>query len=422
MVSQQDPRPFISGITYWPRRKGLRWWEAFDRSEVQEEFAHIAALGSQSVRFALRWEDFQPTSGTVNTYAFRVLEQALDAASDTQLQVVISLFPLILQGGVHIPDWVSRPNPIHELRQLRRSRKPVAVKPDALRPVIYKWGYHYTPLQDMFGNPAIRDAQTYFVRELIGYFGTHPAILSWQLGEGLDHLHKPDTIETVRQWYTEIVTTIQEYTKIPIWGGTSVRSLTLPVGPRPDHLVELCDAVTLCLDQGVLLRDQVGDLTAIRFLYHLTSALAGTAVHIMGFGQATTSDSAGSWVLDEAFGQSLYTYRASHEEQADYVGSVLSALQRAGAPGVWLSDYADYTEDVQRLPSLDKTIYVRTRGLIDSNGNEKPLADIIKTFNASQPEVHQTTSNPFFDIDVERYWHNPQSEFERLWNTFQEEY
>lgn len=422
MVAQEDPRPFIAGITYWPRRKGLRWWESFDRSEVQEEFAHITALGFQSVRFALRWEDFQPTSGKVNTYAFRALERALDAASDAQLQVVITLFPLTLHGGVHIPDWVSRPNPIHELRQLRRSRKSVVVKPAALRPVIYKWGYHYTPPQDVFGNPAIREAQIYFVRELIGYFGTHPAMLSWQLGEGLEYLHKPDTIETIRQWYAEMVAAIRDYTKVPIWGGTSVRSLTLQVGPRPNHLAELCDAVVLSLDPARRLRNQARDLPAMLFLYYLTAALADASVRIMGFGQATTQDSVGSWVRDEASGQSMYTYLASHEEQADHVGSVLSALQQAGVPGVWLSDYADYIKEVQQVPSLDKTIYARTRGVIDSNGNEKPLANSVKTFIASQPEIRETTSKTFFDIDVERYWYNPQSEFERLWNAFQEEH
>ncbi|MEM8530138.1 MAG: hypothetical protein AAGF95_04800 [Chloroflexota bacterium] len=422
MVSQKDPRPFITGMTYWPRRKGLHWWESFDRSEVQEECAHIAALGFQSIRFALRWEDFQPTSGRVNTYAFRALEQALNAANDAQLQVVITLFPLTLQGGVHIPDWVSRPNPIHELRQLQRSRKPSVIKPAALQSVIYKWGYHYTPLQDVFGNPALRDAQTYFVRELVGYFGTHPAILAWQLGEGLEYLHKPDAIETIYQWYTEMVLAIRDYTKIPIWGSTLVRGLTLPIGPRPGHMAELCDAVVLSLDQGVLLRRQAQDLPALLFLYQLTSALVGASVRLMGCGQATTPDSAGGWIRDEAFGTSLHTYLASYEEQADYVGSVLSELQRVGAPGVWLSDYADYTEDVQWAPSLDTTIYARTRGLIDSNGNEKPLADTIKAFTASQQAVHETTSNPFFDIDIERYWHNPKSEFERLWNMFQEEY
>lgn len=421
-MSQQDPRPFVSGITYWPRRKGLRWWEAFDRSEVCDELAHIAALGFQSVRFGLRWEDFQPTSGKVNTYAFRAFEQALDAANEVKLQVVVTLFPLTLQGGMHIPDWVSWPNPIHELQQLRRFGKPVTVSPATLSPVIYKWGYHYTPSQDIFGDAAIRDAQTYFLHELVGYFGSHPDILAWQLGEGLEYLRKPDTIETVRQWYTVIVTTIREYSRIPIWGTTSIRGLTLQVGPRPKYLAELCDAVALSLDQGMLLREKALDPVAVLFLHHLTTTLAGTFVHIVGLGQATKPDHTGSWERDVAFGQSLNAYLSTYEEQAHYIDYVLSELQRVGAPGVWLSDYADYTEDVQRIPSLDKTIYARTRGLIDQKGNEKPLASTVKTFIASEPQTCEITSTSFLDIDVERYWYNPQAEFKRLWQVFQNEH
>lgn len=31
--------PFVLGANYWPRRKAMSWWSAFDPGEVRDEFA-----------------------------------------------------------------------------------------------------------------------------------------------------------------------------------------------------------------------------------------------------------------------------------------------------------------------------------------------------------------------------------------------
>ena len=56
--------PFPVGVNYWPRRKAMGWWKAFDRAEVEDEFDVIAGLGLSVVRIFLLWEDFQPTPGS----------------------------------------------------------------------------------------------------------------------------------------------------------------------------------------------------------------------------------------------------------------------------------------------------------------------------------------------------------------------
>src|SRR5262245_8119494 len=60
---------FGLGLTYWPRRTAFGWWQAFDRGEAREELAHVAALGCDTVRFCLRWEDFQPGRSRANSAA-----------------------------------------------------------------------------------------------------------------------------------------------------------------------------------------------------------------------------------------------------------------------------------------------------------------------------------------------------------------
>ena len=52
--------PFRVGVNYWPRRKAMGWWKAFDDAEVADEFDAIADLGMSLVRIFLLWEDFQP--------------------------------------------------------------------------------------------------------------------------------------------------------------------------------------------------------------------------------------------------------------------------------------------------------------------------------------------------------------------------
>ncbi len=38
----------------------MHMWQRFDPDEIAEDMARLAALGFDSVRFFLRWADFQP--------------------------------------------------------------------------------------------------------------------------------------------------------------------------------------------------------------------------------------------------------------------------------------------------------------------------------------------------------------------------
>src|SRR6266542_5164363 len=84
---------FSLGLTYWPRRTAFGWWRAFDRGEAREELAHVAALGCDTVRLCLRWEDFQTGPRRINSGALSNLEHVLDSAQGAGLCVVAALFP-----------------------------------------------------------------------------------------------------------------------------------------------------------------------------------------------------------------------------------------------------------------------------------------------------------------------------------------
>ena len=49
-----DSAPFLLGVNYWPRRKAMSGWSAFDAGEVRDEFDLIAEIGLKLVRVILR--------------------------------------------------------------------------------------------------------------------------------------------------------------------------------------------------------------------------------------------------------------------------------------------------------------------------------------------------------------------------------
>src|SRR5436190_15985860 len=81
-IMSEQTQPFSLGLTYWPRRTAFGWWQADDRGATHDELAHVAALGCDTVRFCLRWEDFQPGPQRLNSAALNTLEHALDTAGD----------------------------------------------------------------------------------------------------------------------------------------------------------------------------------------------------------------------------------------------------------------------------------------------------------------------------------------------------
>ena len=83
---------FRLGVNYWPSRSAMSWWRRFDEAEVERDFARIHAVGFDSVRVFLLWEDFQPSPDRVCEHALRRLVAVADAAQRAGLALVPTLF------------------------------------------------------------------------------------------------------------------------------------------------------------------------------------------------------------------------------------------------------------------------------------------------------------------------------------------
>jgi hypothetical protein len=417
---------FWLGLTYWPRRSGYSWWQSFDRSEVREDLGRIAGFGCDSVRFCLRWEDFQPTPDRLNSAAMRSFERALDTAGDAGLRVIAALFPVAIGGWAHVPRWASRVDPAVLLQEQARPRAARRANGAAPRmsasaagpPVIYEGGYHASDARDLFGDPAVREAQRYLVREVVGYFGQHPALAAWQLGEGFERVRRPDPA-AVADWFGELADLTRSLPgAAPVLGLTSAEGLLHAAGPRPDNLAATCDLVGVALETSRPSWERTPLKTGpAAFTHVLAAALAERAVFVTNLGQPTAPEGQTGIAADSAFGRSVHIYRAHQLEQAEFLTRALERLWRAGARGVLLADYADYPAELWRVPPLDRSIGSRSLGLVDATGREKPAADAVRSFAAAHASRNDGATLAL-DLDPQRYWRAPRQEYTRLKQAF----
>ena len=96
---------FTLGVNYWPRRSAMAMWRRFDAGEIREDFARIAALGLDTVRFFARWDDFQPAPDRVDPVMLGRLETVVALAADAGLQTVPTLFCGFMSGVNWLPAW-----------------------------------------------------------------------------------------------------------------------------------------------------------------------------------------------------------------------------------------------------------------------------------------------------------------------------
>jgi hypothetical protein len=411
---------FSLGLTYWPRRTAHNWWEQFDRGEVQEELEHIATLGFDTVRFCLRWEVFHPQRDRIGSAAMRALEHALDAAQHAKLRVAAVLFPAALDGSIQVPSWVNRGNIIGELQRAARVGSLRVVRPALQPPVIYEHRYHTNYTHDLFNDRDMLDAQRYFVREVAGYFDQHPALWAWQIGEGLEYVHRPGSAEAVRDWLATISEALRNSARnARLLGVTTARGLTTRPGPRPEHIVESCSMLGVAADPPLPLPNlRPLHVAYVAYMHALAASLSEKPALVTSLGLPTAPDGHAAWISDSAYGQPTHAYLGNEEEQATFIEQSLTRLQQAGALGAWLASYADYSTEHWRIPPFDRVTRTRTLGVVAADGREKPVAEVVRNFAAARHTV--AAHQPLRDLDPERYWRDPKRAFAAFWREFQE--
>jgi hypothetical protein len=92
----RNGQPFLPVGAHWvPARTGLGWPVAWDEADLAADFAKMASLGFNTVRFDLFWAWFEPRPGDYNPEAFRQLDVFIRLAH----QFGIYLHPALFIGG-----------------------------------------------------------------------------------------------------------------------------------------------------------------------------------------------------------------------------------------------------------------------------------------------------------------------------------
>ena len=410
MMKMTTGSPFLLGVNYWPRRKAMGWWSAFDSAETRDEFALIQSLGLNVVRLFLLWEDWQPSAEMVNLNALRQLEKVCEHALDHQLQLDVTFFTGHMSGPNWVPSWLLQrqtPMPAH-VRQVISQGKAV------------NCGYLHP-----YEHPIALKAQQLLLKEVVGALHQHPAIGCWNLGNEPDLLAWPTSAEAGRDWVRRMTQTIKEIDPThPVTCGLHADSLIKNNGFR---VHDVFGEVDFAVMHGYpMYADQWAkyplDPDFVPYLCALTSALSDGKPTLMEefggctapYGQATTT-----WEWS-AFGTPRKQLMASEESFAEHIDQVLPNLVKAGATGAVLWCFADYDKSLwDRPPCDDKgNKHERHFGLIRPDGSLKLHAEVIRQFAQTRPMIAPPKRTLTLDISAEEYYKRPAFHAHRLYDHF----
>lgn len=98
------------GANYWPASCGVEMWREWPEAEIEADLRLMAELGLNTVRFFLRWQDFEPEAGRYDGAALARLDAFLGLCARHGILAQPSLFIGWMSGGLFWPEWKGRRN------------------------------------------------------------------------------------------------------------------------------------------------------------------------------------------------------------------------------------------------------------------------------------------------------------------------
>jgi endo-1,4-beta-mannosidase len=374
---------FSLGVNYWPRRSAMAMWQRFDAGEIREDFARVAGLGLDTVRFFLRWSDFAPDAVTVDAQMLDRLTQLVDIAAASGLQTMPTLFSGHMSGVNWLPSWT-----------LDAQRSPGRFR------TITERGESAHGIGDFYTG-ALLDAQVVLARAVGERLRAHPAVTAWDLGNEFTNLRAPASESDAVNWSERLCAALETASGIAATAGTHGEDLTQDRGLR---LSSLCRTYPFATMHGysvysAFARDRLDD-AVVPFLAALTAAFARKPVIFTEFGGPTCPPNRRSpfdrvALPDEppqpiiaADDPEFATYAClTPDEMSAYCSSVLARLLAAGHRGAYWWCWADYADALAGEPPFDRAPHEMSFGIVRSDGTEKPVAQALRAFAAERHEI-----------------------------------
>jgi endo-1,4-beta-mannosidase len=367
---------FSLGINYWPRRSAMHMWQRFDPGEIADDMARIANLGFDSVRFFLRWADFQPDPYRLDRTMLARLERVMELIAAVRLRAMPTLFCGHMSGVNWLPAWT-----------LDRSR------PNGRFRTITEEGESPYGCADFYTGGLLQ-AQRLHVREAGAVLRGHPAVLAWDLGNEFSNLREPASVADACEWSKRLTDDLQSVSGHPVTGGLHGEDLTQDRHIRPSSIAEPWAFATM---HGYSVYSDFArsrtDPEVVPFLAALSASLCGKPVLFSEFGNPTCPPGKrspydrvplpGEPPLPEVAPDDpeVAAYAClSESEMATYARDVLDRLHAQGRLGAYWWCWADYHDDLRTAPPFDRAPHELSFGIVRSDGTTKPVATALSVF------------------------------------------
>jgi endo-1,4-beta-mannosidase len=355
---------FSVGINYWPRRSAMAMWRRFDAGEIREDFARIAALGLDTVRFFLRWDDFQPAADAIDAGMLARLEAVADLAAEAGLRTMPTLFTGHMSGVNWLPPWALDPR-----------------TPSGRFRTISGEGESPYGIGDFYAG-ALLEAQVLFARTVGARLHAHPAVAAWDLGNEFSNLREPVSEYEAAEWSRRLSAALEESSAIPVTAGTHGEDLT---ADRNIRLGSLCAPYAFATMHGYSVYSGFArtrlDPEVVPFLALLAASFSHKPVLFSEFGNPTCPARGAYACLSE-------------DEMAAYCTAVLERLHADGRLGAYWWCWADYADELRTEPPFDLAPHELSFGIVRSDGSEKPVAAALAAFAREQRTVVEPREMP----------------------------
>ncbi len=352
---------FLLGINYWPRTSAMAMWSRFDLGEIDEDFARIAALGLDVVRFFLMWSTFQPAPDELDEGALDDFVRVLDCAERHGLRAMPTLFCGHMSGVNWLPEWT-----LDRTTTSGRFRTLVAGARDAP----FGIGDFYTG--DLLA------AQRRFARAAGSRARGHAALFAWDLGNEFSNLREPRSPRDAADWSAVLTQDLFETSHAGSTGGLHGEDLERDRNIRPSSIARPWAFATMHgypVYSGFA-RDRT-DAEVVPFLYEVAASCTQKRVLFSEFGNPTCPPPA----------RRAEFLCLSEDEMTVYARTVLERLAARGALGAFWWCWADYAPGLAATPPFDRAPHELTFGLVRNDGSEKPVAKTLATFARERREV-----------------------------------
>jgi endo-1,4-beta-mannosidase len=355
------------GAHWVPARAGLQWPLAWDPQDIEKDFARMAELGFNTVRFDLFWAWFEPRPGDFNPEAFQQLDTLIDLAHRHQIYLHPTLF---IGGEVGEAYW----------------------------DVPWRHGRH--PMSD----PEMLRLQTEHAAELARRYCGESAILAWDLTDEPPYwIVSGETSDAMAiNWTRLIAGAIRRYDpQHLLCVGTNVEDLAH--GPfRPDSIsgeVDFFSVHPYSIYMPGLFPDPM---------------LSERGTYCAAF-QTALSSGAGRPVMVHELGASSAQYDPERIAAFNRV-SMYSSLA-AGTNGFLLWCYTDAAPELWRQTPYLRAPHETQFGLTTWDRQERPSGKVLREFSwlTSQMDFDGLEPSPAeAAIIVPHEWSRPLGDFSRL--------